>query len=69
MVTIWSIMALKSHIYFIYRKVPYKLSSSRKRGIRERLKNVESILNLLNLTGIKSNALVSDLNSFFIFVI
>ena len=43
---------------FLFRKVPYKLSSSRKRGIRGRLKNVENILNLLNSTRIKSTALV-----------
>lgn len=42
----------------IFRKVPYKLSQSRKRGIRERLRNVESVLNLLNSTGIKLNSLV-----------
>lgn len=44
--------------YYYFRKVPYKLSASRKRGVRERLKNVESVLNLLNSTGIKLNALV-----------
>ena len=41
------------------RKIPYKLSSSRKRRIRDRLKNVENILNVLNSTGIKLNALVN----------
>ena len=35
-------------ILYLTRKIPYKLSSSRKRGIRERLKNVQSVLNLLN---------------------
>ena len=45
-------------IYLVIRKVPYKLSSSRKRGIRERLKNAEKIIDLLNSTGINTKSLV-----------
>ena len=45
--------------YVIYRKVPFKLSSSRKRGIRDRLKNVECVINIINSTGIKMKSLVT----------
>lgn len=39
------------------RKVPWKISSTRKRHIRERLKNVENNLNLLNDVGIPMKSL------------
>lgn len=43
----------------VNRKTPYKMSQSRKRHIRERLKNVENTLNILNSLGIKMKALVN----------
>jgi hypothetical protein len=48
---------LEKYYHFI-RKVPYKLSRERKRGIRERLRNVEKVINILNTTGIRTQSLV-----------
>lgn len=40
------------------RKIPYKMSQSRKRHVRERLRNVENTLNILNGLGVQLKALV-----------
>ena len=40
-----------------FKKVPWKISSTRKRHIRERLKNVENTLNILNDVGIPIRSL------------
>ena len=50
------------------RKTPYKLNSLRKRSVRNRLKNVEGIIGLINSTGIKFKALVKHLNNTIIFI-
>lgn len=44
--------------WLIARKLPYKMSQSRKRHIRERLKNVEHTLDVLNSVGMPLKALV-----------
>ena len=50
-----SIWCTRSHAN---RKLPYKMSQTRKRHVRERLKNVEDTLNLLNNLGLQMKALV-----------
>ena len=40
-----------------YRKIPYKLSPTRKRHIRERLKNVQNTMDILNSLNVPMRSL------------
>lgn len=45
----------------VYRKIPWRMSKSRKANQRKRLKLVDSVIETVRASGVKCNALVSAL--------
>jgi len=66
----WSSLACPHNALFrpqltpIHRKVPWRLSSTRKANQRARLKNVDAVIEAVRASGVSCNALVSSSQTF-----